>query len=544
MKKIRKKGSKTFLIINFLLLFAVVFISVGYSAFNETLSIAVPIANVRVIKDIRVTSVRVLNNELSGLSNPFNIYTLDNTVNLFDNNDILNTQNILNYNSTYEYVDYGVDSISSKIVLPDDDSKITFGVEITNIGNAESGILDITGLPSELEYELTGYNLKDKICDSYDKCKLGITKEFFITIGYKNNINTSSNTNFNIDLTFDFEEFVGITYSGLSGNYSTEIIKGGTLEINVPDDSDSYFVIKVGGIETNDYTYVNEILTIPDVSGNLEIEKKIRTYPFNLTVSPQTATIAYKVNGVSQTSKTGTLSDEYPMGTTISVTISNDGYKTETRNYTMGYQAITDSVSLIKLWTFKLTPTPSDSTVKITINGVEETVKGTYTSQLLEEGTSISWEVSRDYFNKKTGTYSNISKNENLQVSLDMHEEKTATITFGNDERMSTSTYNKEKSVNITADSKIISAVSSGNLNNGIAKTENSFSVVTNNNFTLLNKSELSSSASGKRDVGASATWNIFNAPVASKVTAKIGKSGWIAVTTPDITVTIKYVEK
>lgn len=543
MRKIRKKDSKTFLIVNFLLLFAVAFISVGYSAFNETLSISVPIANVRIIKDIRVTNVRVLNNELSGLSNLSTSYIVDNTFNLFGNN-IVEPQNIVNYNSTYEYVDYGVDSISSKIVLPDDDSKITFGVEITNIGNAESGILDIIGLPSELEYELTGYNLKDKICDSYDKCKLGITKEIFITIGYKNNANTSPNTSFDINLTFDFEEFVGITYSGLSSNYLPEIIKGGTLEINVPNDSDSYFVIKVGGIETTDYTYVNEILTIPDVSDTLEIEKKIRTYPFNLTVNPQTATIAYKINGVSQTSKTGTLSDEYPMGTTISVTISNDGYKTETRNYTMGYQAITDSISLIKLWTFKLTPNPSDSTVKITINGVEETVTGTYTSQLLEEGTSISWEVSRDYFSKKTGTYSNISKNENLSVSLDMHAEKTATITFGSDDKLSASTYNKEKSVNITANSKIVSATSSGTLNNGIAKTENSFSVTTNNNFTLLNKSELSSSASGKRDVGTSATWTIFNAPVANSVTAKIGKSGWIAVVTPDITVTIKYVEK
>ena len=515
MKGLTKKSSRVFIIVNFILLIIVSALSVGYSAFGEVLSISTPVVNVRIIKDIRVTNVRVVDNVVNG-----------------------------NYNSTYEYVDYSVDTVDAKINLPDNDSVITLGVEITNIGNAEAGILDITGLPSNLEYTVSGYTLRDKICNSSNACKLGIVKEIYITIGYKNGVNNTNQTNYVIDLDLDFEEFVQITYIGLTGSYQNEIIKGGTLEINEPDDSDSYFVIRVGGVQTNDFTYINEILTVPNISGNLEISKVIRTYQFSLTASPSTANISYTVNGVQQTPVTGSLTNEYPQGTVISATISNDGYKSETRTYTMGYQAKSDTVSLIKLWTFKLTPTPSDSTVKITINGQQTTVTGTYTSPLLEEGTGVSWEVTRDYFTGKSGTVSAINQNINQAVSLDMHEQKTATITFSDSDRLSGSTYSKSKSASITANSKVIAASSTGTLNNGIANVENSFKVETDGGTTLLNKSDLATAASGKRDVSTSATWTIFNAPVASSITATIGKSGWIAVVTPDVTVTIAYVEK
>ncbi len=45
-------------------------------------------------------------------------------------------------------------------------------------------IVSITGLPDNLEYVLTDYNVGDKLCES-DKCSLGFTKIILLTLRYK-----------------------------------------------------------------------------------------------------------------------------------------------------------------------------------------------------------------------------------------------------------------------------------------------------------------------------------------------------------------------
>ena len=146
----------------------VVLLSVGYSAFGTSLNISDIAVNVRVEADIRVTGI---------------------SVDSYTNNAV----------SSYE--NYNVSNISTNINLPNSDSTITYKVSVTNFGNAEMGIFAINNLPSNLEYELIDYNLHDKICNN-SQCSLGVTKEFYITIKYKNGGYNSGNTNYALNLEF------------------------------------------------------------------------------------------------------------------------------------------------------------------------------------------------------------------------------------------------------------------------------------------------------------------------------------------------------
>ena len=79
------------------------------------------------------------------------------------------------------------------------------------------GIYEIDNLPDNLDYEVTGYDLQDKICDS-SSCTLGAIKEFYITIKYKENGFNQNNTNYNLNLNVDFRKIFTITYQLLIGH--------------------------------------------------------------------------------------------------------------------------------------------------------------------------------------------------------------------------------------------------------------------------------------------------------------------------------------
>ena len=181
----------------------VVLLSVGYSAFGTSLNISDIAVNVRVEADIRLTGI---------------------SVDSYTNNAV----------SSYE--NYNVSNISTNINLPNSDSTITYKVSVTNFGNAEMGIFAINNLPSNLEYELIDYNLHDKICNK-SQCSLGVTKEFYITIKYKNGGYNSGNTNYALNLEFDFRPYYTVMYEGIINNgYPTEVISGGDLVVNFIED--------------------------------------------------------------------------------------------------------------------------------------------------------------------------------------------------------------------------------------------------------------------------------------------------------------------
>jgi len=180
---------------------------------------------------------------------------------------------------TISYSNYGVDFIEAGINLPNEDSKVTFQVKVTNIGNVEMGIFDVTGLPDNLDYEIDDYTLKEKICDSNNACKLGISKEFLITIKYKENGYDSNNKQYNIKADFDFQPFYTISYSRLwdVSEYPTEILGNETLVLDFSADAPGGFKVKSDNVEISDFTYENGVLTVPNVSGSIEV---IRNEPY------------------------------------------------------------------------------------------------------------------------------------------------------------------------------------------------------------------------------------------------------------------------
>lgn len=202
-----------------IVLFIIILLSIGYSAFTTKVQIGDIAANVRIKADIRITDI---------------------SIDSFKSNAV----------SSYE--DYNVNNITSGLYLPNKDSEITYKIDITNLGNAEMGILSITGLPSNLEYSLTNYNLKDKICDDSNKCSLGIRKEFLLTIKYKDGGFDSTNTNYNLKLDFDFRPFYAITYSGYDDttSYPKEVLEGDTLEVNFGSEYAKYTKVYVNNIQT------------------------------------------------------------------------------------------------------------------------------------------------------------------------------------------------------------------------------------------------------------------------------------------------------
>ena len=157
-------------------------LTIGFSAYQANLVIDAT-AQIRIQKDIRITGVVASNTSYDGISN---------------------------------WEDYNVSNISSSITLPSSNSTVTYRVTIKNIGNIEAGILKITGLPENLKYTLSNYNLEDPLCDDNDstKCKLGSTTTLDITVGYKENGYNSSETTHVFNMDFSFFYFGAIARIG------------------------------------------------------------------------------------------------------------------------------------------------------------------------------------------------------------------------------------------------------------------------------------------------------------------------------------------
>ena len=160
-------------VILFLVTFAVMFLSIGYSQFSATGSIENIMASFKLKTDARITGIMVSTTSNGGISNA---------------------------------ADYNYDNIYGSISLPNADSTVTYKVDATVFLGSEMSISSITGLDSNLEYELTDYTLDSILCNQNNECNYGATKSFYITIKYKNGGYNSSNTTFPYVLNFTFEQ--------------------------------------------------------------------------------------------------------------------------------------------------------------------------------------------------------------------------------------------------------------------------------------------------------------------------------------------------
>ena len=241
MKKRYKNKKSMLIMLNIVLIIISFSLTIGFSSIGQNLFLNIS-AFVRAEADIRVTGISVYDSSSSSISN---------------------------------WEEYDVKNAMAGFTLPNADSTITYKIEITNVGSVEMGIFEITGLPDNLEYEISEYTMQDKLCDESrveNKCNLGIKKEILIKVKYKNY--DASNINQNINLKFDFRSFHNVVYTGFedTSSYPSEVIDGGTLKVpNIPSGDIEVYLDGVI-LDNSQYSFVNQNLELDNVVEDVEIK--------------------------------------------------------------------------------------------------------------------------------------------------------------------------------------------------------------------------------------------------------------------------------
>ena len=233
------KKLNTFVTKNILLLLAIItFIgqTIVYSALSTTMNIT-GVGYARVESNIRITNFKINTTEQDAIS---------------------------------QYEQFNKEQIQSEITLPNELSTITYDVEITNYGSEELGIYNISGLPENLTYEISNYQLKSKLCDETNKCNLGSKKVISITIKY-NNYNPD-NISYKINLLFEFKTIYNIKYQNMTNNkFPSYIMQDETLNINIIEPLIP--IVKMSGtiLNKNEYIFQNQNLIVDNIQGEMEI---------------------------------------------------------------------------------------------------------------------------------------------------------------------------------------------------------------------------------------------------------------------------------
>lgn len=226
-----------------LIVVTILFLSVGFSAFQNNLQIEDLAASVRIEKDIRIAKVSVSSSN----------------------------------NAVSHYEDYNVSNITSRVTLPNIDSYIIYDIDVYNLGNTIMGIKDITTNNQNLKFEILNYNLKEKLCDD-NSCNLGMKKTLKLKVSYNDNTYNSENTTFDIRCDFNFKQIYSITYNDIDNSnlLPQYTIEGDTISLNVtkPTGREFYILENNKEISSNKYSYSNNILTITNIEGDLSITLK------------------------------------------------------------------------------------------------------------------------------------------------------------------------------------------------------------------------------------------------------------------------------
>ena len=250
-RRVEKKNRKYIKLLPILALVLSLCISIGFSAFQETMLIGETVTDIVPIVDARVTNLSSYSSYKSGSLN-----------------------NLL----------YEDDSITGEVTLPEEDSTATMIVEVTNLQNAEAGILDIdiTSDNDKLDYTIEpGYTKQQKICDDNNpsKCTLGAKKNIYITLKNGENKYDSTDITDSFALDLDFEGYYTITYVNITGTYQNEVMANASLEVDfgVNKPYDVGVTMGVPLIKDTDFTYVNGVLYVSRVIGNTTITGLART---------------------------------------------------------------------------------------------------------------------------------------------------------------------------------------------------------------------------------------------------------------------------
>ena len=245
-----------------LILFIVIFLSIGYSAFQSSLVVSDIKSIVRAYADIRVTGVTA-----SGANNGYTSYD-----------------------------EYDVTSIESEIVLPNTNSTITYNVEITNLGSQDMALTNITGLPNTMEIKNINYTYGTKLCDN-TRCHNGSINTITFTVGYKSTVTEGTNNSTLIHADFIFKKVFSITYNNFADTtgLATEILQDEVKTIDFSSLSSIPNNVSVTGATES---FSNSILTLSNAfddvvisaSYNSNIPDGSQEHPYENTSSIYTTT--------------------------------------------------------------------------------------------------------------------------------------------------------------------------------------------------------------------------------------------------------------
>ena len=284
---------KRFNLIPLFVVLIVLFLTIGYSAFQNAGIIGDITATVRPNMDIKITDLQI-----ESTSDGIVVSKDHNTVN--------------NQNNTY------TGKIISDLTFTKTSSQVTFKVEVTNFGNTETAVASISGLPSNLTYELdtTTYDVGQKLCDKTtpSKCTLGSKTDIYVTIKYKDGSGSNESTNLSIVLDLTFKGLHKIYYGGNAIDY---VIDGGNKTVSLGNNAPNY--VQVSGAYSSK-SYVKPNVTLTGVTSNIIIEEIHKIYVDNV----EQQTVA--VHGGNVTINLGTSAPSDSSKITISGTYSNSSY--------------------------------------------------------------------------------------------------------------------------------------------------------------------------------------------------------------------------
>ena len=233
-------------IVIILVIMVVCTLSMGHAAFGSDILISSIVADVRISSDVRVTGVSLKSSNSGGIN----------------------------------YVDYDVDSVVGNVNLNNANSIVTLQVSITNFGNEEMGIWDITGLPDNLYKTISGYEMKTKLCDQSGSCSLGSITTFDITLAYDTYDAVKKNHEFRLD--FEFRKMHKVTYTGITNiGYPTSVIDGGTLTFTATSNVPPKIVVFDSNndrVNYNDYSYVYGTFTYNNVLNDINLKYQDKAY--------------------------------------------------------------------------------------------------------------------------------------------------------------------------------------------------------------------------------------------------------------------------
>ena len=297
-KRLKDKHVKLY---SFIVLSAILFLTIGYSSFSATSKIENIMASVKPIADARITGISVANVSGGGLSNAEN---------------------------------YNMHNIYGNLTLPNANSTVTYKIDATVFLAPEMGILNITGLDSNLEYVLTDYTLGDKLCDTNNECNYGATKEFYITIKYKDSGYNSSNTSFSYVLNFDFRKFFKIRYSGFTNvnGLPTEMLDGESKLVTFNNTTSIPSAVSVTGASGN---YSSPNLTLSNITLSNTNDYIVVTKRYTITYNGFTGNTSSLISSVSSSGGTIEFNSNTGIPSSVTVTGATGNYDSTTHILTL-----------------------------------------------------------------------------------------------------------------------------------------------------------------------------------------------------------------